>query len=183
MSDTQSIFLTDLDEHHLSHSTPCLPLFPCQSSPHHTPSHQAKKSRQVSLFTNMVTDIGDNESSCDMEHLFRKQVAKQREDTEEKAKRIKKRLVAGNGVKLRKNLKRKVKPAVEDPALIPMPVYFLIISYDSGLFRKFLNLSRPLRKHLLFHLFSTFSAPIRHSFADAYSKYFEIEAIYVECMP
>jgi hypothetical protein len=56
-------------------------------------------------------------------------------------------------IKLRKNLKRKQKPAVEDPASVPMEVYFSIVSYDGKMFQQFVKLSKGMRKHLLFHVF------------------------------
>ncbi len=56
-------------------------------------------------------------------------------------------------LKLKPTLKKKIRPAIEDPAMVPMNIYYLIVTYDSKLFKKFMQLSKGLRKHLLFHVF------------------------------
>jgi len=40
---------------------------------------------------------------------------------------MQKKLLKSEDVKVRKNLKKKVIPFVQDPALIPMNIYFIII--------------------------------------------------------
>lgn len=57
-------------------------------------------------------------------------------------------------LRLRKKLKRKVRPAVEDPASVPMSIYFKIVQYDGMLFKTFTKLSRGFRKHILYHVFN-----------------------------
>ena len=52
---------------------------------------------------------------------------------------IKKRLVTNDkDIKIRKSLRRKTKPAINDPASIPMNIYYKIITYDGNLFKKML---------------------------------------------
>lgn len=43
-----------------------------------------------------------------------------------------------------------MKPAISDPSQVEMNIYYTIVSYDSKLFKKFMLLSRGMRKHLLF---------------------------------
>ena len=73
-------------------------------------------------------------------------------------------------LKLRRNLKRKVKPAIEDPAQVPMSVYYLIVKYSNGLFKKFTQLSVGFRKHLLYHLFTEYLQPISNGFLEIYQR-------------
>jgi len=45
--------------------------------------------------------------------------------------KIKKRLISyEKEIKLRRNLKRKMKPAISDGSMVPMNVYSMIVSYD-----------------------------------------------------
>lgn len=81
-------------------------------------------------------------------------------------------------IKLRKNLKRKTRPAISDGALIPMNIYFGCISYDGELLKKFLQLSRGMRKHLLFFIFDSFQ-PIVEALDATYGKFLEVEDYYL----
>lgn len=48
-----------------------------------------------------------------------------------------------------------------------MDVYYKIITYDGKLFKKFLQLSKGMRKHLLFHVFDYFE-PVNLGFNKKY---------------
>ena len=71
-------------------------------------------------------------------------------------------------MKLRKNLKRKIKPAIEDPASVPMSIFFEFVKFEGNLFKKFVQLSRGFRKHLLYHVFTEYMHPVAESFNNKY---------------
>jgi hypothetical protein len=97
---------------------------------------------------------------------------------------MQKKLLKSEDVKVRKNLKKKVIPFVQDPALIPMNIYFLIIQYETNLFKMFLTLARGLRKHLLFYIFETYINPISNSFKKQYLTHgLELEKSYISMSP
>jgi hypothetical protein len=65
-------------------------------------------------------------------------------------------------VRLRKGLKLKIKPAIEDPASVPMSIYFNLIAYDTQMFKSFVSLSHGMRKHLLFYVFEIMAPTLDH---------------------
>jgi len=67
-----------------------------------------------------------------------------------------------------------MKQVVEDPALVPMNIYYTIITYDGKLFKQFTKLSRGMRKHLLFHVFERFEG-VCHSFQKKYGQALQIK--------
>ena len=76
-----------------------------------------------------------------------------------------------SSLKLRKNLKRKFKPAIEDPASVPMSIFFEFVKYEGGsLFKKFMQLSKGFRKHLLYHVFTEYMHPVADSFNNKFCK-------------
>lgn len=69
---------------------------------------------------------------------------------------IDKRIVSSNSIKLRPNLQRKIKPIVDDPRCIPMPIVVKLIEYEGSFLKKFLCLSKEFRKRLLKQLRAEF---------------------------
>ena len=67
-------------------------------------------------------------------------------------------------MKLRRELKRKFKPAIEDPSQVPMSIFFELVKLEGPLFKKFMQLSRGFRKHLLFYVFTEYMQPVAESF-------------------
>ena len=78
-------------------------------------------------------------------------------------------------MRLRKNLKRKIKTVVDDPSQVPMSLYFRIVSYDPKMLKPFLMLSRGMRKHLLFYVFES-TKDIGAGFAKKYGQLFELQS-------
>jgi hypothetical protein len=70
---------------------------------------------------------------------------------------------------LRKNLKRKIKPVIEDPAEIPMNIFFMLVKFKGELFKKFMQMSRGFRKHMLYHVFTEYMKPVAEDFDKKYS--------------
>lgn len=64
-------------------------------------------------------------------------------------KAIEKRIVSFDSLKLRPNLQKKVKPIVDNPLCIPMPIIIKLIEYEGTFLKKFLCLSKEFRKRLL----------------------------------
>lgn len=99
------------------------------------------------------------------------------------SKRQKQRLVTNEQeVRLRGNLKRKIKKVVEDPASVPMEILYRIISYDPKIFKKFLSLSKDLKKHLLFHCFDT-TRELSQAFTRKYGQLLILESRYLKLTP
>jgi hypothetical protein len=70
---------------------------------------------------------------------------------------------------LRRGLIRKLKPAeIEDPAQVPMKIFFEFVKCEGSLFKKFMRLSRGFRKHLLYHIFTEYMIPVADSFNSRY---------------
>jgi hypothetical protein len=64
-------------------------------------------------------------------------------------------------------LKRKIKPAIEDAASVPMSIFFEFVKYEGGsLFKKFMQLSKRFRKLLIYHVFIEYM----HSFAESFNN-------------
>eukprot|EP00347_Sterkiella_histriomuscorum_P020090 403339144 len=95
----------------------------------------------------------------------------------------KKRLVTyDEEIKLRPTLKRKIKPLIAEPSDVPMNIYFKIVSYDGRMFKKFVCLSKGMRKHLLFYVFdSTFQ--IAKDFNRKYGQLLIVESRFLSLTP
>ncbi len=95
----------------------------------------------------------------------------------------KKRLVTHDQeLRLRGNLRRKIKQVVEDPASVPMEIFYRITSYDPKIFKKFLALSKDLKKHLLFHCFDT-TRDLSHAFTRKYGQLLTLESRFLTLTP
>jgi hypothetical protein len=57
-----------------------------------------------------------------------------------------------------------------------MNIYYMIVSYDSKLFKKFMLLSKGMRKHLLFFVMDELKTKIIEQFKHAYDQYFDFES-------
>ena len=55
--------------------------------------------------------------------------------------------------------------------MIPMNVYYTMVTYDSNLFKKFMQLAKGLRKHLLFYVFEEM-AGVSDAFMKKYDQVF-----------
>ncbi|CDW85380.1 UNKNOWN [Stylonychia lemnae] len=98
------------------------------------------------------------------------------EDMNKQAYSHKKRLVSyDQDLKLRQNLRRKIKSVVQDPAQVPMNIFYTIISYDGKLFKKFLCLSNGMKNHILFYVFDK-TKKISHDFHRKYGQLLELQS-------
>lgn len=81
-------------------------------------------------------------------------------------------------IKLKSTLKRKMRPAISDGAMVPMSVYYGCVGYDGSLLKKFLQLSKGMRKHLLFYIYDIFQ-PVVESLEKQYGHILEFEDSYI----
>ena len=49
-----------------------------------------------------------------------------------------------------------------------MKIFFLLVQFKGDLFKKFMQMSRGFRKHLLYHVFQEYMKPISDSFDSKY---------------
>mmetsp|Transcript_28969 Transcript_28969/g.27914 ORF Transcript_28969/g.27914 Transcript_28969/m.27914 type:complete len:99 (+) Transcript_28969:542-838(+) len=77
-------------------------------------------------------------------------------------KKVQKGLLKNNDgkIKLRPTLKKKIRMAIEDPASIPMNIYYSIVTYDTRLFKLLMVSSKGLRKHLLYFLMTSINSTV-----------------------
>ena len=59
-----------------------------------------------------------------------------------------------------------------------MSVFYTLVSFDGGLLKKFLTLSKGMYKHLLFYLFDLLEQ-IDHGFMQTYGQFFEVQSSYL----
>ena len=95
---------------------------------------------------------------------------------------IQRRVVAFDSLKLRENLKKKIKPMVGDPRIIPMPVAIKLIEFDGSLLKKFSALNHDFRKRILKQLFADFKIVIER-LKGAYVPVLEYETCRLESSP
>ena len=74
-------------------------------------------------------------------------------------------------IKVKRNLKKKVKTVVSDPADVPINIFLTLISFDTGLFKSLICSSKGMRKHILFELFSRVRQTLFQGFNKAYGLY------------
>lgn len=92
----------------------------------------------------------------------------QQQEIAEEAYKHKRRLITcEDHLKLRPNLKRKIKQVIADPSEVSMEIFHKIVSFDGRLFKKFVQLSKGMRKHIIFHFFES-TASIAKDFNRKY---------------
>jgi hypothetical protein len=72
-----------------------------------------------------------------------------------------------------------MKPIVDDPRTIPIPVVVKLIEYEGSFLVKFLQLSREFRKRILKEFRANFKIVIER-FKAMYSPYLLFESSYLE---
>jgi hypothetical protein len=69
----------------------------------------------------------------------------------EQKRNIQQRLVVyDKQLNLKQTLKKKIRPLTKKPEEVPINIFIMLISYDGGLLKKFTQLCKGFRRHLLF---------------------------------
>ena len=90
--------------------------------------------------------------------------------------------MSSDSLKLRPNWQRKVKPIVDNPLVIPMPVIVKLIEYEGSFLKKFLCLSKEFRKRLLKQMRADFKIVIER-LKTTYTPMLMFESCYLESTP
>lgn len=117
-----------------------------------------------------------------MEKYLEALKAQQLELAQEAYKHKRRLITYEDNLKLRPNLKRKIKQVVSEPSEVAMSIYYKIVSFDGRLFKKFVRLSKGMRKHLLFHVFES-TASIAKDFNRKYGQLLYAESRYLSFTP
>ena len=127
------------------------------------------------LATNNLTNAS---GSIDLA-LFKSRLQEQEQKLEQQNKQIKQRLlVYDHKLKLKQNLKKKIKPFIKDASVVPMNIFFTLVVFDGGLLKPFTMLCKGFRKHILFEFKNQF-APAVEKFKEAYKDYFEFDSMHL----
>lgn len=77
---------------------------------------------------------------------------------------------------LKQTLKKKIKPFTKNPEEIPINIFVVLTTYDGGLVKKFSQLCKGFRRHILFE-FKRQMEPTIEAFKMVYSEYFEFKSV------
>lgn len=50
-----------------------------------------------------------------------------------------------------------------------MNIFFMLVKFKGELFKKFMQMSRGFRKHMLYHVFTEYMKPVAEDFDKKYS--------------
>ena len=95
----------------------------------------------------------------------------------EQKRNIQQRLVVyDKQLSLKETLKKKIKPFFKNPEQIPIKIFVVISEYDGSLVKKFTQLCKGFRRHILFE-YKRMMSPAIEAFKRQYTDYFEFHSI------
>jgi hypothetical protein len=77
---------------------------------------------------------------------------------------------------LKQTLKKKIKPFTKNPEAVPMKIFVLLTTYDGGLLKKFTQLCKGFRRHILFEFRQQMDSAVE-AFKKQYGEYFEYHSV------
>lgn len=109
--------------------------------------------------------------------VYKKMLQEQEQKLAEQKRNIQQRLVVyDKQLNLKQTLKKKIKPFFKSPEDVPMSIFIKLTSFDGGLVKKFSQLCKGFRRHLLFE-FRQQMQPAIDAFKQEYGEYFEFKSV------